>query len=53
MFYPQGTYFLRLHPLGNLYEEKFSARQDTAPFYRLAGRRLSGWGQESRTYLNK
>ena len=26
MFYPQGTYFLRLHPLGNLYGEKFSAR---------------------------
>ena len=33
MFYPQGTYFLRLHPLGNLYEEKFSARPDAAPFY--------------------
>jgi poly-gamma-glutamate synthesis protein (capsule biosynthesis protein) len=24
MFFPQGTYFLRLHPLGNLYEENFS-----------------------------
>jgi hypothetical protein len=33
MFYPQGTYFLRLHPLGNLYEEKFSARQDAASFH--------------------
>jgi len=31
MFYPQGTYFLRLHPLGNLYEENFPARQDAAP----------------------
>ena len=35
MFYPQGTYFLRLHPLGNLYEENFSARQDAAPFYQV------------------
>ena len=34
MFYPQGTYFLRLHPLGNLYEENFSARQDAAPINR-------------------
>jgi poly-gamma-glutamate synthesis protein (capsule biosynthesis protein) len=33
MFFPQGTYFLRLHPLGNLYEENFSARQDAAPFH--------------------
>jgi poly-gamma-glutamate synthesis protein (capsule biosynthesis protein) len=24
VFYPQGTYFLRLHPLGNLYGETFS-----------------------------
>ena len=23
IFYPQGTYFLRLHPLGNLYAGKF------------------------------
>jgi AmmeMemoRadiSam system protein B len=53
MFYPQGTYFLRLHPLGNLYEENFSARQDAAPFYQITAPRLSGWGQESRTYLNK
>ena len=50
MFYPQGTYFLRLHPLGNLYEENFSARQDAAPFsIRSPRRRLSGWGQESRS----
>jgi len=27
MFYPQGTYFLRLHPIGNLYGENFSGRQ--------------------------
>jgi poly-gamma-glutamate capsule biosynthesis protein CapA/YwtB (metallophosphatase superfamily) len=52
IFYPQGTYFLRLHPLGNLYEENFSARQDAAPFYQVTERRLSGWGKESRTYLN-
>jgi poly-gamma-glutamate synthesis protein (capsule biosynthesis protein) len=30
MFYPQGTYFLRLHPIGNLYEENFSGRQAAA-----------------------
>ena len=53
MFYPQGTYFLRLHPLGNLYEEKFSARQDAAPFYQVTVPRLCGWGQESRTCLDK
>jgi poly-gamma-glutamate synthesis protein (capsule biosynthesis protein) len=52
IFYPQGTYFLRLHPLGNLYEENFSARQDAAPIYQVTERRLSGWGKESRTYLN-
>jgi poly-gamma-glutamate synthesis protein (capsule biosynthesis protein) len=52
-FFPQGTYFLRLHPLGNLYEEKFSARQDAAPCFRVAAPRPSGWDRESRTYLNK
>ena len=30
MFYPQGTYFLRLHPIGNLYEENFSGRPAAA-----------------------
>jgi poly-gamma-glutamate synthesis protein (capsule biosynthesis protein) len=44
IFYPQGTYFLRLHPLGNLYEENFSARRDAAPFQQVTARRLSGWG---------
>jgi len=53
VFFPQGTYFLRLHPLGNLYGEKFSARQDAAPFSQVTARRLSGWGQESSTYLNR
>ena len=53
MFFPQGTYFLRLHPLGNLYEENFSARQDAAPAQQLTSPRLSGWGQESRTYLTE
>jgi AmmeMemoRadiSam system protein B len=45
MVFPQGTYFLRLHPLGNLYEEKFSARQGMAPFSQAAVSYLSGWGQ--------
>jgi hypothetical protein len=30
VFYPQGTYFLRLHPLGNLYEENFSVTGEAA-----------------------
>ena len=30
VFYPQGTYFLRLHPLGNLYGENFSVKPDAA-----------------------
>jgi AmmeMemoRadiSam system protein B len=53
MFYPQGTYFLRLHPLGNLYEEKFAARQDAAPCSRVAAPLLSIWGDKPSTYLNK
>lgn len=53
MFYPQGTYFLRLHSLGNLYEENFAARPDAAPFHQINAAPLSGWGRESRTYLNK
>jgi poly-gamma-glutamate synthesis protein (capsule biosynthesis protein) len=53
MFYPQGTYFLRLHPLGNLYEENFSAHQDAAPFHQVTAVRLSGWRQEARADLNK
>jgi hypothetical protein len=52
IFYPQGTYFLRLHPLGNLYAENFSACRDGAPFHQVTERRLSGWGQASRTYLD-
>jgi poly-gamma-glutamate capsule biosynthesis protein CapA/YwtB (metallophosphatase superfamily) len=50
MFFPQGTYFLRLHPLGNLYEESFSARQEAAPFHQVTAARLSGWVRESRSY---
>lgn len=53
MFFPQGTYFLRLHPLGNLYEEKFSARQDASPFSQVTAPRLYSWGRKSSTYLNK
>ena len=30
IFYPQGTYFLRLHPLGNLYGENFSVKPEAA-----------------------
>ncbi len=30
VFYPQGTYFLRLHPLGNLYGENFSVKHEAA-----------------------
>ena len=52
MFFPQGTYFLQLHPLGNLYEENFSARQDAAPFSLITEARLSGWDRESSTYPN-
>jgi poly-gamma-glutamate synthesis protein (capsule biosynthesis protein) len=49
MFYPQGTYFLRLHSLGNLYEENFYARQDAAPFHQGTAPRLPGWGPEIKT----
>ncbi len=30
IFYPQGTYFLRLHPLGNLYGETFPVKPGAA-----------------------
>jgi AmmeMemoRadiSam system protein B len=30
VFYPQGTYFLRLHPLGNLYGESFALKPEAA-----------------------
>ena len=41
IFYPQGTYFLRLHPLGNLYEENFSGRQDAARILGINRKTLS------------
>jgi poly-gamma-glutamate synthesis protein (capsule biosynthesis protein) len=47
IFYPQGTYFLRLHPLGNLYEENFSVRQDAALTDYATRRRRPGLNQES------
>jgi AmmeMemoRadiSam system protein B len=50
IFYPQGTYFLRLHPLGNLYEEKFSVRPDAALTDYATERRPSGLNQESSPY---
>jgi hypothetical protein len=53
MFYPQGTYFLRLHPLGNLYGETFSAnRASELADHATKGRRY-GLDQESITYLNE
>jgi poly-gamma-glutamate synthesis protein (capsule biosynthesis protein) len=51
IFYPQGTYFLRHHPLGNLYEEDFSARQDAALTDHATKRGRSGLNQESSPYL--
>ena len=33
MFYPQGTYFLRLHPLGNLYAGKFFGPPGCGAFF--------------------
>jgi AmmeMemoRadiSam system protein B len=53
IFYPQGTYFLRLHPVGNLYEENFSARQDAALTDYATVRRRSGLNQEASTYLTR
>jgi poly-gamma-glutamate synthesis protein (capsule biosynthesis protein) len=46
IFFPQGTYFLRLHPLGNLYGETFSVKPGAAPAdYTPEGRRC-GRGRE-------
>jgi AmmeMemoRadiSam system protein B len=53
IFYPQGTYFLRLHVLGNLYEENFSVRRDTMLTDYAITRRQSGLNQESSLYLTR
>ena len=42
MFYPQGTYFLRLHPLGNLYREHFSGRPAAAPTHQVTRQESTG-----------
>jgi AmmeMemoRadiSam system protein B len=53
IFYPQGTYFLRLHSLGNLYEESFSVnREERLPIMPpgkvlLTSRRFLGCGPSS------
>jgi AmmeMemoRadiSam system protein B len=53
IFYPQGTYFLRLHPLGNLYEEKFAVKPGAAFADQRTKDRRSGLGQAFITYLNE
>ena len=53
MFYPQGTYFLRLHPLGNLYREIADLKPGAALTDHTTGGRLHGLGQESITCLNQ
>jgi AmmeMemoRadiSam system protein B len=53
VFYPQGTYFLRLHPLGNLYGETFSTNREAGMTDPATKRGLSGWGKNPITYFNK
>ena len=53
MFYPQGTYFLRLHPLGNLYGEIADLKPGAALTDHTTRGRLHGLGQESITCLNE
>jgi AmmeMemoRadiSam system protein B len=53
MFYPQGTYFLRLHPLGNLYRETSAPRPGVAFTDHTALWRLDGMAQDSITHLNR
>jgi AmmeMemoRadiSam system protein B len=53
IFYPQGTYFLRLHPLGNLYGETVSVKPGAALTDHITKGRLYGLGQESITSLNE
>jgi len=53
MFYPQGTYFLRLHPLGNLYREIADLKPGAALADHTTGGRRCGLGQDSITCLNE
>ncbi len=53
MFYPQGTYFLRLHPLGNLYRETSALKPEAAFIDHTTRGRLYGLGQKSITCLNE
>ena len=53
MFYPQGTYFLRLHPIGNLYGETAALKPGAALTDHTTKGRLDGLGQKSITCLNK
>jgi AmmeMemoRadiSam system protein B len=49
MFYSQGTYFLRLHPLGNLYGETVALKPGAALADHITRGRLDGLGQGSLT----
>ena len=53
MFYPQGTYFLRLHPLGNLYGETAALKPGAAGIDQPARGLLGGLGQKSITCLDE
>ncbi|OGR09419.1 MAG: AmmeMemoRadiSam system protein B, partial [Desulfobacca sp. RBG_16_58_9] len=53
IFFPQGTYFLRLHPLGNLYGETFSVKHGAALTDHITAGRLYGLDQESIPYRNE
>jgi AmmeMemoRadiSam system protein B len=53
MFYPQGTYFLRLHPLGNLYGETAALKPGAAFADHTARGRLDDLSRKSITCLNK
>jgi AmmeMemoRadiSam system protein B len=41
VFFPQGTYFLRLHPLGNLYGESFGVTGGAGSAAEIAGEKFS------------
>ena len=53
IFFPQGTYFLRLHPLGNLYGETFPVKPGGALADHLTMGSRYGRGPESMTSLNE
>jgi hypothetical protein len=51
VFYPQGTYFLRLHPLGNLYKETAALRPGASAVAHPARACLDGVAQKPLTRL--